>query len=302
MSHEGNISMYYGAYALQNALEVAEDGDAICLSGGTFQGTNITKAIALYGTGIDVSDPTYIINNFNITIDGIHQFSMEGVRCTGEIVINGNLSNIQFLKCEFYCVYYASSLQTDVLFSNCKLNGRINYIGTTSTIFLNSFIQYPYVSETGKTRAQFINCVVSYPWDPSIGNSKYSDFINCVISTTKNNSNSLVSTCSAKNCVSINFSDAWKNASVKTNCKSATFEDVFKDFSGVYADTCTFELTDSAKTIFLGLDGTEVGIYGGSFPYDPTPTNPQITRCTVASKSTADGKLSVDIEVNGNKQ
>ena len=47
-----------------------------------------------------------------------------------------------------------------------------------------------------------------------------------------------------------------------------------------------------------GTDGTEVGIYGGSLPYDPTPTNPQITKFNVAAKSTADGKLSVDIEVN----
>lgn len=46
-----------------------------------------------------------------------------------------------------------------------------------------------------------------------------------------------------------------------------------------------------------GTDGTEVGIYGGSLPYDPTPTNPQITKFNVASKTTADGKLSVDIEV-----
>ena len=62
-------------------------------------------------------------------------------------------------------------------------------------------------------------------------------------------------------------------------------------------DSETFELTDEAKTKYLGTDGTEVGIYGGNLPFDPTPSNPQITKCNVASKSTADGKLSVDIEV-----
>ena len=63
-------------------------------------------------------------------------------------------------------------------------------------------------------------------------------------------------------------------------------------------DSETFELTDAAKTQYLGMDGTEVGIYGGNLPFDPTPSNPQITKCNVAAKSTADGKLSVDIEVN----
>ena len=62
-------------------------------------------------------------------------------------------------------------------------------------------------------------------------------------------------------------------------------------------DTETFHLTEAAQTAYLGLDGTQVGIYGGSMPFDPIPTNPQITKCKVAQKSTTDGKLSVDIEV-----
>ena len=72
----------------------------------------------------------------------------------------------------------------------------------------------------------------------------------------------------------------------------------FKTYTGTYNDNETFELTDAAKAQYKGSDGTEVGIYGGSLPFDPTPTNPQITKCNVASKSTADGKLSVDIEVS----
>lgn len=59
------------------------------------------------------------------------------------------------------------------------------------------------------------------------------------------------------------------------------------------------ELTDEAKTTYLGMDGKEVGLYGGNLPYDENPSNPQITKCNVAAKSTADGKLSVDIEVKG---
>ena len=63
------------------------------------------------------------------------------------------------------------------------------------------------------------------------------------------------------------------------------------------SDVYNFELTETAVATYLGNDGTQVGIYGGNLPYDENPTIPQITKCNVASKSTADGKLSVDIEV-----
>ena len=63
-------------------------------------------------------------------------------------------------------------------------------------------------------------------------------------------------------------------------------------------DDQQFELTDEAKTTFLGTDGTEVGMYGGVLPYNSTPSYPQITKVNVANKTTADGKLSVEIEVS----
>ena len=73
---------------------------------------------------------------------------------------------------------------------------------------------------------------------------------------------------------------------------------VFKSYKGGrFSDTQKFELTDDAQKKYLGMDGTQVGIHGGMLPFSSTPSNPQITKCNVAAKSTADGKLSVDIEV-----
>ena len=64
-------------------------------------------------------------------------------------------------------------------------------------------------------------------------------------------------------------------------------------------DNSDYTLTDEAKSTYLGTDGTEVGIYGGIYPYSPVPTNLRVTRCNVASQSSPEGTLSVDIEVNG---
>ena len=59
------------------------------------------------------------------------------------------------------------------------------------------------------------------------------------------------------------------------------------------------ELAESFKSTYKGSDGTEVGIYGGKLPFDAVSTNPRITKCEVDGKTTADGKLSVKVEVNG---
>ena len=72
---------------------------------------------------------------------------------------------------------------------------------------------------------------------------------------------------------------------------------MFKSWNGTFTDKENFELKEDAKTTYPGDDGKELGIYGGNLPFTPNPTNPKITKFNVASKSTADGKLSVDIEV-----
>ena len=112
------------------------------------------------------------------------------------------------------------------------------------------------------------------------------------------------SSCTAINCVGLGHSDIFKNMTAKnsTNKYVSTISSVFKTYNvtgyNTYInDSWSFELTETAAQTYLGTDGTQVGIYGGNLPYSEDPTIPKITKCNVASKSTADGKLSVDIEV-----
>ncbi len=62
------------------------------------------------------------------------------------------------------------------------------------------------------------------------------------------------------------------------------------------AITETFELTETAVATYLGDDGTQVGIYGGTNPFNPTPTNPQVKKFTVSSTTEGD-QLKVKINV-----
>ena len=185
---------------------------------------------------------------------------------------------------------------------HCKITENIYFSNNGSDCsFVNSYVR---LSNANESSLQLTNCIVRSRWDYN-NLSHYTpacSFTNCII--VGNNDkyyDYLQNTASAYNCVAVNCSEnnCFRNIPNSSNLHS-TFEALFKEYKGTYNEgVTTFELTDEAKNKFLGTDKTQVGIYGGNLPYDPITTNPRITKCNVAAKSTADGKLSVDIEVKG---
>ena len=125
---------------------------------------------------------------------------------------------------------------------------------------------------------------------------------NCIISSKyDNSSNAFNSSCNVLNCIAVGPGAQYmfRNIPNQTNTVvNGGFEEVFKTYRGTWVESEMYELTDEAAATYLGSDGTQVGMYGGILPFDPVPSNPQITKCNVASKSSLDGKLSVDIEVS----
>lgn len=292
LTHGEDITMYYGNYALNDALRAAASGDIINLSGGTFDIQSIEKAITLRGTGIDNANPTIISwGSASLTINVPQNdsccFSMEGIQCESGISLQNLPANSFFLKCKLTSIDsrdpYPSNKNT--MFIDCKFTGGYTYRGSSTVQFFNCYLSQ-HGGESTKM-ASFINCILT-----GDGGGM---FHNCVFF---NGLNSLSKYSIATNCVAINRPTYFNNGQINPNCKYSTFENTFKTFTGTYSDEETFELTDEAKAQFLGTDGTEVGLYGGMMPYTPTPSYPQITKMNVANKTTADGKLSVEIEVS----
>lgn len=313
LSHEGEITAFYGSNALQDAHRAAVHGDAITLSGGSFVATDITKAVTLRGAGMQLDTvnkmlPTTIIGNFTIQIaDTVtKKLTVEGIYHNHRITVKGQLKGARFIKSRFKDFEaYSSSPSYGIIvnssFLHCKITERF-YIYERCDVLLNNC----YVCELSSTHTtssvQFLNSVVQIK-KGSTGSNQNIVSYNCIFIGTGSYNPShdyLSSSCVAYNCVAMNCfnNNFFKNIPNTTN-RMSTFQAVFKDFTGSYYDNTTFELTDEAKGKFLGTDGTQVGIFGGNFPFDPTTSNPHITKCNVAAKSTADGKLSVDIEVNG---
>lgn len=290
LTHGDEIRMFYGTNALQQACSAATHGDVINLSGGKFQSTKITKAVAVRGTGIHDANPTCIVNDFDVEIPAnvTEKLSFEGCRITDMIVIKGTLSNAYFLKNYLKFVYVSPSGNATMdngMFVNCDIY-EMSLYGQSTAQIINSYIQR--FGNYGKL-ASFVNCVVNCSGYASVCNR--SQFVNCILYNVDRYS-TFPATSTAMNCVDVSgYKNAFDNMSLKENCSYAG-KDIFQE-SNVWND-----LTDEAKAKYLGIDGTPVGKFGGMIPYDMTPSYPQITKMNVAAKTTADGKLSVEIGVS----
>lgn len=319
LSHDGEISTFYGNSALREAHAAAQHGDIITLSSGSFTSVNITKSITLRGAGMQVdtiakTNPTIITGNFNINIpDSLEQrLTMEGLYFNNDITVS-SLKNASFLKDRIknIQVYGQNNcIMNNITFIHCKISSFLNKYSNLSykedsntASFVNCYIAFD-LNDYNKcvVNSEFTNCYVRFPYTSGLS---LLTFNNCILyCPTGDNSESyrcLPSNCVANYCLAkCSRNDLFKNIPNNTSNSYLTTDlnTLFKTYTGNYTDEETFELTDEAKAKYLGSDGTEVGIHGGALPFDPTPTNPQITKCNVASKSTADGKLSVDIEVS----
>lgn len=302
LSHDENVTMYYGAYALRDAYNAAVSGDVINLSGGAFQSVDIKKALTLRGSGIDAQDPTIIVNDFTFDIPNTDtgRMSMEGIRCANMVSLKSTLTNALFLKCMFNQMQEYYSEKITAIFADCKVTGNFYLNGDCSIQFINSLVNNFENSSSYNSTASFLNCIVSPAYGQPYRIQK-SQLKNCIIhSTDPDDWDSLPRSSVASNCVAIgyDYDDFFEDSPASTGCKTSSYAEMFKTFTGTYSDTETFELTDAAKTEILGTDGKEVGMYGGVLPYTSTPSYPQITKMNVANKTTADGKLSVEIEVS----
>ena len=324
LNHDGNITAYYGINALSQAHTAAVNGDVITLSSGTFNSCNITKAVTIRGAGLQYSDgmePTILQNNFKIEVstNDNYALTMEGVFHNGTINLN-QADKALFFKCRFGSINtYGSGVSnnvTNVSFIHCKIATSFLLSYNDNVSFDNCFVRNPtkYNGSTyTSTNYHFNNCILvftgasvyysgassnfytSYP-----NNTGYSTLKNSVIysSITAANTKDFPSTTTLYHNVA--NVDCFAYSLNSTNKVVSDFSTLFKTWTGgAYSDEEAFDLTDNAVSTYVGDDGKQVGIYGGSLPYDPVPTHPQITKCNVASKTTADGKLSVDIEVKG---
>lgn len=335
LHHNGEIKTFYGTNALSEANKVAADGDVITLSSGTFNAPadTITKAITLRGAGMELDtlnnvEPTIINGNIvlNIPETATSNFILEAVDLSDSIRYIGTLKSPQFIKSRMNHIGDAANSRIiNAQFLHCIISHRIYLFANSSATLVNCYVRDPYCYSESTSNFEFQNCVM-YLYQYKLASSiiRNSIIVYPKGGHASNEYYALHPSVTAYNCVGIWTNEYGYTGSTigclfyfQTNTsntelgKSPACEKIFKDWNFYYKSInpigktlqnfkeTRLELAESFKTTYKGSDGTEVGIYGGKLPFDAVSTNPRITKCEVDGKTTADGKLSVKVEVNG---
>lgn len=305
-----NAQIFYGADALIEAMAAAPDrGATITLSSGTFNAAEITKCVNIYGAGwvTELSPknndnpadnsilPTIINNTTNINLPAElaapHNIHIEGIKFNGSFssIIGSNpIDGLEVVKCYFtqvgangsgfydmenknvhftqccittgiFCAFYDMTLQ------NCYLSA--NGYGTTG------------IGHSDKEGSNLIfnHCIL---WSSNGGSNNRFICNNSIVSLYKKRTSQIYRYCI--------MTDAELGADFLgsvNNWFGISWADVFKDQANLdYSDTRTFELVNPA--VYVGDDGTQVGVNGGNYPWNKAPHTPLVTDLKLAIDGT----------------
>lgn len=300
LKHNGNISVYYGINAFKEAYNAASNGDTINLSDGNFNGTNISKRLVLRGNGAITdtargSNGTLIAGNVTLHLQDSLHVEVEGINFQNNLELNtiAGSSKIKLSKCVIY---------------NLKVGEIGNYGSKTiSDLFIiNCIIRNNNVYPTINSLVRFYNCVIR-------DMSRYSFFDNCIIiggtySNEEYNINNNIIFKGSDNSNKFTYANSYYGiicGYTSANGSNNTFmnaTDVFETWNGstsspLITNPETYRLKENVANTILGNDGTQVGIFGGAYPFDFTPSYTVIKRLNVSQRTNAEGMLGIEVEL-----
>ena len=300
LKHNGNISVYYGVNAFVEAYNAASNGDTINLSDGNFNGTNISKRLVLRGNGAITdtargSNGTLIAGNVTLHLQDSLHVEVEGINFQNNLELNNiaGSSKIKLSKCVIEHLK-AGSLGT-------------NGSRTISDLFIvNCIIRSNNVHPTINSLVRFYNCVIR-------DMSKYSFLNNCIIiegiySGGEYNINNNIIFKGNDNFLNFTYANSYYGilcGYTSANGSNNTFmnaTDVFETWNGYTSSPLstnpeTYRLKENVANTILGNDGTQVGIFGGAYPFDFTPSYTVIRRLNVSQRTNAEGMLGIEVEL-----
>lgn len=297
LQHGDAMTAYYGHTAFQQAMGAAAKGDLITLSGGSFASATINKVVTIQGAGYvqDIDNNRYcttFVNDLGIEIpEGESGLVIEGVRFHNSVYAKGTIDNLIFRKCRLGYLNLNDCNSKNCLIDRCRVGAFEPDEHSANLMVKNSVLGRIFSNEADAILLVQNSVVTNNDYE----NNLTAQFRNCIIATSFR-----ASGCSAYNClVSNNYggfstatqSNVWTIGSDEMNSLFTNGD--FFDFK----DDWDYTLTSEAAAQYLGTDGTQVGIYGGTTPFTDIPSNPQVVSKEIAAESDANGKLSVKIKV-----
>ncbi len=293
LQHGTHFRTYYGTDAFISAHNDASDGDVITLTAGVFNLCDVTKALTIRGEGMQKTVLQKSIPQFKIPMNNLYSLSLEGLT-----VSNTNTSGTIAIE--------STGGFATITISKCVLTGGSYYVKFTNcnAVVMNSEIK---IKTLGNCNSS-ITCINSKMTTLEGGTF---DVQNCVITGTANVSNSIIKNSIVYGVTTLNDTNESSHCLVKEGSSGfdnswyvktvAPEPDPWDETPSTYVlwdelFTGNYHLTAEASQNYIGTDGTEIGIYGGAYPYDITPDYPLVKNIEVKGIH-ENGKLSVKINV-----
>ncbi|MDE7117852.1 MAG: hypothetical protein K2O61_04320 [Bacteroidaceae bacterium] len=293
--HGDQTKVYYTAYAAQNALKDAVDGDVIILSEGQFDWISISKSVAIYGAGLDKTSVSAFSVNDREAYDEYGKYyeypviKLEGIRFGQGTISSGShnavMKDLLINKCKFN-----SDLSMYSNMENCKVSQSVIlddlYTQSTSSYksvtVENCYLNYTHSITETKNTMLFDHCIISSPGTPTI-------YTNCIIKS------ALPQYSTAYNNIFIEPQSLGEYVVGDGNWFGIAPKGIYaaEDETGEYADDKDFAL--KYPKLYVGTDGTEVGINGGH-GFSRIAATPSIVASDIDTRA-EEGKIKVNITV-----
>ena len=294
LQHNGSVTMF-DPDKMTAAITAAAKGDTIYLSEGSFVGDfTINKEITIIGAGQN----SKISGNITIAIDNTPTLTthmLDAVNLNGyTVTVSKALKNLKIRKC-FISTIKATAALTDLNVDRSYINRVELSSYYKSGNLINCYIYEIYSSSSGlQNTLNYINCNISrlyqYNTDCMRGT-----FINCII-------NGYYDTNGMQNCIFINTlyrGFTISNNSTIQNCYTSDFSFTQYTEEKTNINYYTVAADYLKDNNYVGTDGTIVGMFGGTTPYNLVPNVPTVTESKV-TVDTATKKLNVSLKVSAN--
>jgi hypothetical protein len=283
---------------IDSAITNAASGSFIYLPGGVFViNVSINKEIHLFGAGHNgdssqVTGTTIINGNINLGSNA-SQSGLEGLYLTGSIMGPGSPSGIQNVSIR-HCNIYA----VNMMMNNSTIHGSIfrggGYNDNTFYNGINNTISNCYIQNVTDLSSSTIDRCTGIIYCnnvhlTTIKNSIFNTYVHSPYGQS-GSSNSLY------NCVYVSGCPYYCLSLIYySNVINVGMSNLFTNGFN-YND---MKLVANSPALTAGENGTQVGVYGGLFPYKAgaVPSTPHIFQSNISASTNASGQLPVQIKV-----
>ncbi len=306
------VQYFSGHTGFIDAQNEASPGDTIYLPGGGFLTNNITidKNLLIYGAGhypdsTAATGKTILNGSINLSenADGMH---IEGVDITGSLTTSSNhaVDNLMIkytrIQGELNIRGDQSNPALNLLLINSVVQGAVRLTNAQNAGVFNSLFNSDIIDTNGnlfRNNIFFLNnrSTYSYRYTLHGNNNKIENniFLRTLDREIYGNSNII------KNNITPKTNPYWGVTPISAdNYTGVPVESIFINQTGnVFDYTHDYHLP--TPETYAGTDSTQVGLYGGFFPYKEgaVPSNPHIYLKNISSQTNSQGQSQLQVGV-----